>query len=107
MKKVFKFLAVVILLVIGFALGILYKENEDVIKDNLPIRGTVSEVSEQDGTETVVMLKDLSFYEKYYPNDLAKTMASNKNKDYEMQVGVYETYDEMIAEYFKTTVSLK
>lgn len=112
MKKVFKFFSVVFLFIIAFMLGVLYKENESAIKDSLPILGNVSEnepkeETQESGESNIQTLRDLSFYEKYYGNNLAETMASNKNKDYEMQVGVYETYDEMVAEYIKTFVSIK
>lgn len=112
MKKVFKFFSVVFLFVIAFMLGVLYKENESAIKDSLPILGNVSEnepkeETQESGESNIQTLRDLPFYNKYYGDGLLEEMASNKNKDYEMEVGVYETYDEMVAEYFKTFVSIK
>lgn len=112
MKKVFKFFSVVFLFIIAFMLGVLYKENESAIKDSLPILGNVSEnepkeETQESGESNIQTLRDLPFYNKYYGDGLLEEMASNKNKDYEMEVGVYETYDEMVAEYIKTFVSIK
>ena len=114
MKKAFKFFAIVILLVIAFMLGVLYKENENVIREYLSASGSASGVPVQDEeggsaeenednkTET---LKDSYSYQTQ--GEVIEAMLKDKNEEYEMEVGVYETYDDMVEEYIKTFVSIK
>ena len=63
-----------------------------------------NENADVEETET---LKSLPFYKEYYSDGLLEQMSNNKNKDYEMEVGVYNSYDEMLSEYIKTFVSIK
>lgn len=114
MKKVFKFFATVILVVITFMLGVLYKENESVIKEFLSTSGSVSEMSaqnEKDGNaeenedNKLETLKDSYSYQTQ--GEVIEAMLKDKNEEYEMEVGVYETYDDMVEEYIRTYVIIK
>ena len=114
MKKAFKFLAIIILLVITFMLGVLYKENESVIQEFLSTSGSISEVpaqneecgnAEENEDNKVETLK--SSYSYQTQSEVIETMLKDKNEEYEMEVGVYETYDDMVEEYIKTFVSIK
>lgn len=114
MKKVFKFFAIIILLVIVFMLGVLYKENESVIWEKLSASGSASGVPAQDEESgsaeenednKIETLKDSYSYQTQ--GEVIEAMLKDKNEEYEMEVGVYETYDDMVEEYIKTFVSIK
>lgn len=57
--------------------------------------------------EEIDTLRTLSFYKDFYSDGFLTKMSNEKNKDYEMEVGVYNSYDEMLSEYIKTFVSIK
>lgn len=131
MKKVFKFFAIVILLVIAFGFGVLYKENEQIDKNskdeiiNAEIVDNAEDINSlnvnyYDYIKTFSFANDntdveLEFYQTastwFNPNiqkDLLDSVKTMKNKEYEIEISDKPlTQDEIIEKILPTYVSIK
>lgn len=103
MKNRLKIFTIILLIILSFVMIACDIEQDSNIANNLINSYTnTEEIDNEENKTNEDSFANCQFYQDYFSTGLLEEMSNNKNKDYEMEVGIYETEDEMLEEYFKT-----